>query len=108
MPANKQRAALKATLLAPATALLAWGVNQFTAGNQETGVIAFAVGGLMYLLYTGIQEYDMPYEEEIVSVVTTAGATLSTEDITDAVKEASKEGGDRVEDLTDGDADSDS
>jgi hypothetical protein len=108
MPANKQRAALKATLLAPATALLAWGVNQFTAGNQETGVIACAVGALMYLLYTGIQEYDMPYEEEIVSVVTTAGAHVTTEDITDAMKEASKEGGSKVGEMTGGDADADS
>ena len=105
MPADSQRAALKAMLLGPATAIVAWGVDQFTAGNQEAGAVAVAMGVAMYILYTGIQEYDMPYEEEIVSIIETASPAVTEDEVIAHLQEASYEAGDRIEDLSDTDDD---
>ncbi len=106
MPASKSRAALKAALLAPAGTILAWGVQQALSGDGVAGVTAIVIGSLFVTAFVAIQEYDLPYEDEIVEIIKQNRDALSEEsvqDISEEVSEAASERGIELPTDTDGD-----
>ena len=95
MPASKSRVALKAALLAPAGTIVAWGVEQLLSGDGVAGVTAMVIGVLFVVGYVGIQEYDLPYEEEIVALIEQNRDALSEESVQDISKEVSEAASER-------------
>lgn len=107
MPASKSRVALKAALLAPAGTIVAWGVEQLLSGDGVAGVTAMVIGVLFVTGYVAIQEYDLPYEDEIVALIEQNRDELSEDSVKDISKEVSEAASERGIELstdTDGDA----
>jgi len=69
MPARKSRMVLKASLLSPVGPIEAWGVEQLLSGDPVAGAVAMGVGVLFVAAFVAIQEYDIPYEQEIVAAI---------------------------------------
>lgn len=108
MPASKSRVALKAALLAPAGTIVAWGVEQLLSGDGVAGLTAMVIGVLFVTGYVAIQEYDLPYEEEIVALIEQNRDALSEDSVKDISKEVSEAASERGIELptgTDGDDD---
>lgn len=91
MPARKSRMALKTALLAPAGSLIAWGVQQAIAGEPITGGVAALVGLAFMTGYVVLQEYDIPYEEEIVEIIRANADRLDEDSVKEIAREASDE-----------------
>lgn len=89
MPARKSRTALKTALLAPAGSLIAWGVQQ--AGDPVAGGVAIVVGVVFMAGFVVIQEYDIPYESEIVDIIRANSDRLDEASVKEIAKEASDE-----------------
>jgi len=102
MPASTKRAAAKTVLLGPVAPIEAWGVQQISAGNVTTGLIAMLIGTAFVAAYVVLQEYDLPYESEIISAIdskttpdeTAEGAQDVAEDVADAVNDYQSSGSD--------------
>jgi len=108
MPASKSRAALKAALLAPAGTIVAWGVQQALSGDGVAGVTAIVIGTLFIGGYVVLQEYDLPYEDEIVEIIKQNRDALSEDSVKDISKEVSEAASERgIELPTDSDDDAD-
>jgi len=69
MPARKSRMVLKASLLSPVGPIEAWGVEQLLSGDPVAGAVAMLIGVLFVGAFVAIQEYDIPYEQEIVAAI---------------------------------------
>jgi len=102
MPTDTKRTALKTLLLAPVPPIQIWAFRQFAAGDPVAGAIAFAAGVLLTAAYVVIQEYDLPYEEEILSIVADNVAAGDDEAVADAVTEMAEETSDAVSDSRSG------
>jgi len=83
MPAKRNRMALKAALLAPVGPIEAWGVQQVLAGETLTGGIAMTIGVLFVGAFVVIQEYDLPYEQEIVDTIVANQDEIDADDVED-------------------------
>jgi len=95
MPASKRKMATKAVLLAPVGPIMAWGVEKLLSGEAVTGGVALVIGTAFTLGFVAVNEYDIPYEDEILSVV--ADQTTQGE-ITDTATEAASRVGDSITD----------
>lgn len=93
MPAKQSRMALKAALLAPVGPIEAWGIQKVLAGEPLTGGIAVVIGILFVVGFVVIQEYDLPYEQEIVDTIAANDDQLTQEN----VAELSEDVADRIE-----------
>jgi len=102
MPAKRNRVALKAALLAPAGPVVAWGVQKMIAGEPLTGAVAVAIGMVFVAGFIVIQEYDLPYEQEIIDAITANQEQLEAENVTDVSEDVA----DRIRQETE-DAESD-
>lgn len=96
MPASKEKMALKTALLAPAGAIMPWGIQQLLSGEPAVGATALLIGTIFIAGYVAIQEYDLPYEEEIIDVIESWDAD-ATEDV---AKDVSERVGEKAEDVT--------
>ena len=95
--AKTGRTMLKTALVAPAATLYAWAVQQATAGAYTTAGVAVVVATLMMGAFVLAQEYDLPYEEEIVDVV---DDQVTQREVERAGKEASREIADEINQRT--------
>lgn len=89
MPASRTRMALKAALLAPAGTIEAWGVQQLLSGDPIAGGAAMVIGALFIVSYVAFQEYDIPYEAEIVELIEENPEAFSADNVEDLSKEVS-------------------
>ena len=87
MPAHKSRMVLKAALLAPVGPIEAWGVQQLLSGDPVAGGVAMIVGVLFVGAFVAIQEYDIPYEQEIVELIEQNPEAFSADNVEDLSKE---------------------
>ena len=92
MATNNQRVAIKTALLGPGATLVAWGVQMLINGNPTTGAAGVAVGIAFFAGYVLLQEYDLPYEDEIRSLI----AETDTEAATEVGKDAAEAVSDRL------------
>lgn len=86
MPVNRQRAVLKTALLAPGGTLLTWGVQMLINGDPLTGGIGVLIGTLFIGGFVVVEEYDIPYEDEIVALI----GSQDPDVIADAGKQAAE------------------
>lgn len=94
MPADKSRAALKTSLLAPGGMLLSWGFQLVVEGDVTTGLVGIVVGVVLVFAFVLLEEYDIPYESEIRGAIASqpeetiieAGQEVA-EDVSDGVSE---------------------
>ena len=106
MPAHKSRMVLKAALLAPAGTIEAWGVQQLLSGDPVAGGVAMLIGVVFVAAFVAIQEYDLPYEDEIVEIIKQNRDALSEDSVKDISKEVSEAASERgIELPTDSDDD---
>jgi len=89
MPAHKSRMVLKAALLAPAGTIEAWGVQQLLSGNPVAGGVAMLIGVVFVGAFVALQEYDIPYEAEIVELIEQNPEAFSADNVEDLSKEVS-------------------
>jgi len=87
---KSQRAALKTALLAPSGPVLAWGIQTALAGEVATGLVAVVIGVGMVGGFVVMEEHDIPYESEIIDLI----SSMNTEE---AAKEASETAGEAIE-----------
>ena len=97
MPASKTKMAAKATLLAPVGPIMAWGVEQLLSGAPATGATALVIGTLLTVGFVAVNEYDIPYEDEILSIIQ---QNTSQEQVEEAAKDASEYVGEQVNEAT--------
>jgi len=81
MPTNKSRMVLKTALLAPVGPIEAWGVQQLVAGDPVAGGVSMLIGAVFVATFVAFQEYDLPYESEIISVIEANSENLDAEDV---------------------------
>ena len=86
MPVNRQRAVVKTALLAPGGTLLTWGVQMLIDGDPLTGGIGVLIGTLFVAGFVVAEEYDIPYEDEIIALV----GSQDPDTIADAGKQAAE------------------
>lgn len=86
MAIKSSRAVLKTALLAPGGTLLAWGVQKFIAGEPVVAAVGGVVGALLIGGFVLIQEYDLPYEEELVDMIGMQVGSGSSDQISDSLK----------------------
>jgi len=89
MPAHKSRMVLKAALLAPVGPIEAWGVQQLLAGDPVAGGVAMLIGVVFVAAFVALQEYDIPYEAEIVELIEQNPDAFSADNVEDLSKEVS-------------------
>lgn len=104
MQAKRSRMALKTALLAPSGSIVAWGVQRSISGDPIAGGVAVVMGIMFVGAYVAFQEYDIPYEEEIVALIEQNKDSLSEEAVQDISQEVSDAAEKRGIDLSDGDA----
>ena len=97
MPADKRKMALKAGLLAPAGTILPWGVQKALSGEPVVGTAAIVIGTLFIVGFVAVQEYDLPYEDEIVSII----ESQDPAETADAAQDVSERVGEAADDYTD-------
>lgn len=91
MPVNEQRAVLKTALLAPGGMLLTWGVQLLIDGDPLTGVLGLLTGTLFIAGFVALEEYDIPYESEIVTLLESQDSDQVAETAQDAAESVSEE-----------------
>lgn len=96
MPASKRRMALKTALLAPAGTIMPWGVQRLLSGEPATGAAAVVIGAIFIFGFVAIQEYDLPYEQEIVDAI----ADQPPGETAETAKDVSEQVGEQVTDNT--------
>jgi len=101
MPVKKRRTALKAILLAPVAPIEVWGVQELLAGDAVAGAVAILLGMSMVSVYVVVQEYDLPYEDEILAVVADGVTNETTEVVEDTVKNVAERAQDEADGRTD-------
>jgi len=69
MATSKSRMVLKTGLLAPVGPIEAWGVQQLLSGDPVAGATAMVIGALFVGAFVAFQEYDLPYETEIIDLI---------------------------------------
>jgi len=89
MPAHKSRMVLKAALLAPVGPIEAWGVQQLLSGDPVAGGVAMLIGVVFVAAFVALQEYDIPYEAEIVELIEQNPEAFSADNVEDLSKEVS-------------------
>lgn len=94
MAVNKQRAALKTALLAPGTSLVTWGMQLLIDGQLYTGGAGVLVGVAFFAGFVLLEEYDIPYEDEIAEMI----ASQDNEAVTEAGEEVAEGVADAFED----------
>jgi hypothetical protein len=80
---------LKAALLAPVGPIEAWGVQQLLAGDAVAGGVAMLIGVLFVGAFVALQEYDIPYEQEIVELIEQNPDAFSADNVEDLSEEVS-------------------
>jgi hypothetical protein len=80
---------LKAALLAPAGTIEAWGVQQLLSGDPVAGGVAMLIGVVFVAAFVALQEYDIPYEAEIVELIEQNPDAFSADNVEDLSKEVS-------------------
>ena len=98
MPVNGKRAVFKTALLAPGGALIGWAVQQVVTGDLFVGGAGLLVGVLMIGGFVLLEEYDIPYEEEIANVLEKELQGYSQEEVTEIARNVSQRLGEEVED----------
>jgi len=101
MPASKSHVAAKAALLAPVGPITAWGVQTALGGEPVTGTVAVFIGALFVTSFVAVQEYDIPYEQEIIDAL----ASADTEETVETAKDVSERAGEYADQHTQGDGD---
>jgi len=89
MPARKSRMVLKASLLSPVGPIEAWGVEQLLSGDPVAGAGAMLIGVVFVGAFVALQEYDIPYEAEIVELIEQNPEAFSADNVEDLSKEVS-------------------
>ena len=97
MAINSKRAVLKTALLAPGGTLLAWGVQMLINGEPVTAGVACVIGTLLIGGFVAVQEYDLPYEEEVVDVIGDQIGDTTSGEISDSLKGTSEDVADSLE-----------
>jgi hypothetical protein len=97
MPVKKRRTALKALLLAPVAPIEVWGFQQILVGDPVAGAIGVVLGMVMVAGYVVVQEYDIPYEEEILGVVAEGVTEDTSGEVEEAVKDVAEGGSDALD-----------
>lgn len=69
MPVNSSRVVLKTALLAPGGVLIAAGLQTALAGDALFGGVVTVAGIALIGGFVLLEEYDLPYETEIVSLI---------------------------------------
>lgn len=90
MATNKSRMVLKAALLAPVGPIEAWGVQQLLNGDPVAGGAAMAIGVLFVGAFVAFQEYDLPYESEIIDLIEANQDALDEDDAKQLAKDVSE------------------
>lgn len=93
MPVDNRRAILKTALLAPGGTLMSWGAQMLVDGDPATGGVGMVLGLAFFAGFVLIEEYDIPYESEILELL----ASQDTEAVVEAGKEASEQAGDEYD-----------
>lgn len=101
MAVDKKMAVFKTALLAPGGTLLAWAVQQLLVGDPLTGGVAFVIGLAFIGGFVVLNERDIPYEDELASILNDQLQDVSEEQISDALKRTSEDVADSVEERTD-------
>lgn len=97
MAIKSKRAVLKTALLAPGGTLLAWAVQMFINGEPVTAGVAGVIGALLIGGFVAVQEYDLPYEDEVVSVIGDQVGDSASDEISDSLKDSSDDIADSLE-----------
>jgi len=90
MATNKSRMVLKTALLAPVGPIEAWGVQQLLSGDPVAGVTAMVIGALFVGAFVAFQEYDLPYESEIVDLIEQNRDAMDEDDAKQLAKDVSE------------------
>jgi len=101
MSVSKSKTILKTALLAPGGTLLAWGVQQALQGDITVGGVGAAIGLFLVGSFVAIQEHDVPYEDEIVSMIDSYMDGSSSDAVSEELKDASGNLADRINDADD-------
>ena len=97
MPVNGKRAVFKTALLAPGGALIGWAVQQIVTGDLFVGGAGLLVGILMIGGFVLLEEYDIPYEQEIANVLEQELQGYSQEEVTEIARNVSQRLGEEAE-----------
>ena len=96
--AKTGRTVIKTVLPAPSAPIYAWAVQQISTGNRTAGFAAVGIATVMLLVYILMQEYDLPYEEEIIDVIDQSG--IGQEDVEQAAQNAAERAAERINEET--------
>jgi heme/copper-type cytochrome/quinol oxidase subunit 3 len=94
MPAKTQRAVLKTALLVPGGSIVTWATQLLAEGDYVTGAIGLALGAAFFGAFVLVQEYSIPYEEEIVTIL----GQQDPEAVEETAQDVAEDAADRVED----------
>lgn len=86
MPANKSSVAAKTALLAPVAPIESWAVQQLLSGDVATGVAGMITGAVFVAAFVVVNEYDIPYEDEILSAVAASDPEETADTATDVAE----------------------
>jgi len=103
MPANRSNVVAKTALLAPVAPIEAWSVQQLLQGEIVTGVVGMLIGVIFIGGFVLVNEYDIPYEDEILSVLKDSDPDETAETATDVAERV----GNEVEEHTEPDSNGD-
>jgi len=85
------RVAAKTALLAPVGPIEAWGVQQLLGGDPVAGAVAVVFGMALVGIFVALQEYDIPYEAQIIDAIATTDPEQTVDTATDVSERASEE-----------------
>lgn len=91
MAVDSRRAALKTLLLAPVAPIQVWAIRQLVTGEVVAGAVALVIGMAMVGVYVVIQEYDLPYEEEVTTIAQQLVTDSTQQTVEEAVKDVARE-----------------
>lgn len=97
MAVNKTNAVFKTALLAPGGTLLTWAVQELLTGEPLVGGVGFVIGLLFIAAFVVVNERDIPYEDEIASILAEQLEDVTEEQIVEALKEGSEQVADSIE-----------
>lgn len=95
MPVDKRKVTIKTLLVAVAMPLVVFGVQMLLNGQAVQGGVILVLGVATAGVFVVFQEYDVPYEEEIRTVV--ENADITTEDVQGLSEAVAEQVDDRID-----------